>query len=241
MAEKTALKRNPGAYLRQRSLRQGLLFISFALVGLAWLVPLVILWFIVPHALLALSWKLILVVLLGVICVIVALACMQRLEKGQWRFDNMLKGADAEERIGHAIEWALSSYACAAAHNVLDLGSGGDIDHLIATPETLWVIETKVNRVKKRYFNDLLRSIARNIDDVRNRWPNITVKGCLVYANDAGDVDDHYDYGDKKILCYPNPAALAHALRRVARKERTDSTDIATSVWKLSVDLKELN
>ena len=241
MAEKNALKRNPGSYLRRRSLKQGLLFTAFALVGLSWLIPLVILWFLVHHMLLTLSLKLILVLFPGVLCICVALVLMRRLERGQWRIDNMLKGADAEERIGHAIEWALSSYACAVAHNVMVLENDRDIDHLVATPEGLWVIETKANRVDRKYFNGVLRSIVRKVDDVRHRWPNINVTGCLVFANDAGEVDDHYDYDDKSILCFPNPDALAHALRHKARKETSDSTALATSVWKLSVDLKEVD
>ena len=55
--------------------------------------------------------------LLGVVSVGIAFLWMRRLERGKWRIDNMLKGAEAEERMGHAIEWALTSNVFAVAHD----------------------------------------------------------------------------------------------------------------------------
>ena len=69
-----------------------------------------------------------------------------------WRPENMLKGANTEAQIGSAIESALTRQGCAVAHHVVGFGSG-DIDHLVATPTRLWVIESKSSRIPKQHFN----------------------------------------------------------------------------------------
>ena len=67
-----------------------------------------------------------------------------------WRLEDMRKGARAEESVGQAIEYALTSKRCAAAHHVEGIARIGDIDHLVATPRGLWVIETKHGRPFRR-------------------------------------------------------------------------------------------
>ena len=67
----------------------------------------------------------------------------------KWRSDNLEKGIAIPEsqRIGQAIELALISDHCAVAHGVSKIARVGDIDHLIATPLGLLVVETKYRRV----------------------------------------------------------------------------------------------
>ena len=50
--------------------------------------------------------------------------------------DDLAAGADSEETIGMAVEWALTRSDCAVAHNVADIpGTKPDVDHLVATLE----------------------------------------------------------------------------------------------------------
>ena len=47
-----------------------------------------------------------------------------------WRLRDMRTGAGAEERVGEAIEYALTRAGCAVAHGVTVIAREGDIDHL---------------------------------------------------------------------------------------------------------------
>ena len=44
----------------------------------------------------------------------------------------------------------------------------GDIDHLVATPRGLWVVETRHGRVASPDFPETLRRIALNVEAVRD-------------------------------------------------------------------------
>ena len=225
-------KKNPGDYLQWRLLDQVVGTALLAMMGLSWIGAIVFTWFVEAQSTLSSTWKVAFIVLPGVI--ILAWACLRILgmEQGDWRISNMRKGLRAEARIGHTIEWALSSYACAVAHNVMDHSPGGDIDHLVATPKGLWVIETKYGRVNDKRFPNTLRSIARNVHDVREQIPNANVTGCLVFATDPGKVSPSYDYDGEQILCFPDPNSLAHALRKEARSTAS-SNELAKLVWDL--------
>ena len=231
-------KKNPGDYLQWRLFDQVVGTYLLAMMGLSWIGAILLTWFIEAQSTLPSTWKLAFIVLPGVFTL--AWACLRTLwmEQGDWRISNMRKGLRAEARVGHAIEWALSSYACAVAHNVMDLGRGGDIDHLVATPRGLWVIETKYSRVNDRRFPHTLRSITRNVNDVRKRLPNVNVTGCLVFATNPGKVSPSYDFDGEEILCFSDPNSLAHTLRLEARSAgRTN--ELAKWVWDLSVDYAE--
>ena len=53
-------------------------------------------------------------------------------------------GMTAERNVAGVIECALSADGCATAHGVTNIPNTiGDIDHLVATPQCLWVVETK--------------------------------------------------------------------------------------------------
>ena len=76
---------------------------------------------------------------------------LHKLARG-WRLPDMKKGAHAQERVGQAIEFALTRERCAVAHRVQEIATVGDIDHLVATPNRLWVIETKHRRKQLRPY-----------------------------------------------------------------------------------------
>ena len=66
------------------------------------------------------------------------------------------KGHIAERQVGRALEMATTAKRCAVAHNVTGIMNSGDIDHIVATPRNVWVIETKFRRVRTKRFSSVL-------------------------------------------------------------------------------------
>ena len=119
----------------------------------------------------------------------------------RWRMGkNFENGFRGEARVGQAIEGALTAPGCAVAHSVTGIGKGGDIDHLVATPGKLWVIETKISRITSRKrFRRALEQTARNTRAAR-RWAGrgTNTQGCLVLA--YGHVRrKSYDVGSERV------------------------------------------
>ncbi len=145
----------------------------------------------------------------------------------------MKKGADAEKRVGQAIEYALTPPSCAVAHGVKDFAKVGDIDHLVATPHRLWVIETKHRRVPRSKFREVLRRIAVNVEGIREWAPAGTqVTGCLVLANEDKPPKHTYKHGRETIRAFASPESLMRELRAEAHEDR-DGPDIVRKVWEL--------
>ena len=143
------------------------------------------------------------------------------------------KGEKAETHAGQAIEHALTAPDCAVANSVITIARVGDIDHLVATPVRLWVIETKYRRIPRERFPEVLRQIADNTSAVWEWAPAGTpVRGCLVLANAAQSQRKTFDYGKEPIVVH-TPASLAHELKAEARKERMIDERVAANVREL--------
>ena len=87
--------------------------------------------------------------------------------------------------IGRRIEAAITRPNHAVAHNLLiEAAEPGDIDHLVATPEGLVVVETKFKDLSEERFFKVRHRLARNIKAVR-KWapPGTQVRGAIVYMN----------------------------------------------------------
>ena len=154
--------------------------------------------------------------------------------KGGWRLEDMRKGATAEERVGQVIEYALTSEGCAVAHGVEGIAKVGDIDHLVATPRGLWVIETKHGRVPKREFRETLRRIAVNVEAVREWAAGMQVTGCLVFPTEPKKrPKPTYRQGAETIRCFADAESLMRELRTEARAGGGGSR-IAREVWRLA-------
>ncbi len=160
-------------------------------------------------------------------------AALHRVAKG-WRLPDMRKGARAEERVGLALEFALTRERCAVAHHVQQIATVGDIDHLVATPSSLWVIETKHRPVPSSHFQETLRRIALNVKGVRAWAPEMRVTGCLVIAGEPGRAPKpSYEWGAETIRCFGSAEALMREVRRETHGEG-GSADIARKVWRLA-------
>ena len=127
------------------------------------------------------GWRLVALPAMCLVAAVVLLA--RRYERGG--FSRLLKGAAAERNVGGSIEYAITAPGCAVAHSVTEIARIGDIDHLVATPNCLWVVETKYRMVPRDRFAEVLRRIRVNLEAVR-RWapPGVEVRGCLVLATE---------------------------------------------------------
>ena len=159
-----------------------------------------------------------------------------------WSLVNLKKGADAEDRVGHLLEYAMFAEACAVAHNVTKIaGVEGDIDHIIATPKGIWIIETKYKLVPSEELDDKLKRIAKNMKAVR-KWACgvMKVKQCLVrgalvlafHPKKLGKTKYHahgetIDAFTENTLC----AGLIDKIRKEAQGAGTCT--IAEPIWKL--------
>ena len=152
---------------------------------------------------------------------------------GRWSLDNLSKGESAEARVGHVIERAISARHCAVAHSVTEIAKVGDIDHLVATPAAIWVIETKYRKVPRKDFPGVLSRIAANMDAVRQWAPDgSTVRGCLVLAFEDKINRRNYDSGEESITVFTS-AHLEREMSTEAGRERSLDERVATDVWRL--------
>ena len=119
------------------------------------------------------------------------------------------------------------------AHSVTAIARVGDIDHLVATPLRLWVIETKYRHVPREHFPEVLRRLAENTSAVW-KWapPGTPVRACLVLATGSEPKRKTYDYGTEPVVVH-TPKSLARELKAEAAKERMIDERVAAKVWKL--------
>ena len=151
----------------------------------------------------------------------------------RWNFENLRKGENAETRVGQIIEYAITTENCAVAHSVTEIARVGDIDHIVATPLAVWVIETKYKRVPGTSFPEVLSRIAKNTNAVRQWAPaGTTVRGCLVLAYETAIKRRNYSHGNEKITAY-TPELLMREMRHEARAKRLLDARITKDIWKL--------
>ena len=103
-----------------------------------------------------------------------------------------LRGLEAERRVGDRIEHALVRPGCAFAHDVKEaLDGDGNVDHVVLTPEGVWVVETKASWLDSESFQDALQQVAGNVARLRRHLDGFDapVRGALVIA----DNDESYE------------------------------------------------
>ncbi len=148
--------------------------------------------------------------------------------------DRYRKGWLAEREVGRALEQAVTADCCAIAHNVKGVGKAGDIDHLVATPRRVWVVETKYRRVRNSDFPRVLARLRSNVRRVAERLPPDTpVRGCLVLAYEGAAVRRERD----DVLVYNNESFESGLLRELARERgaaKVVGGGVANVVWALS-------
>lgn len=221
------MRREPGNWLRQRSRRQGLpAVLSFAVLGgLCAGIVLQILWpdrtaFVVIGA------------------VILAAVWFYKLRWGRWRLDNLKAGHLAETRVGNAIDYAVTAPGCAVAHDVMGIAKVGNIDHIVATPKRIWVVETKSSRIPNKKFARELNKIAANVQAVR-KWapPQTEIRGCLVINSEGANQRSkpYYDAKGERIW-RESRMSLVNKLKdevREAGPPDSGTKELTQRVWAL--------
>lgn len=160
-----------------------------------------------------------------------------RLRWGRWRLDNLKKGHLTETQVGDALEYAVTAPGCAVAHDVMDIAKAGNIDHIVATPLRVWVVETKSSRIPKKEFARALEQIAANVKAVRN-WapPQTEVRGCLVIdAEGASQRSSPYESRGENIW-KESRKSLTDKLKKEIREARSPNQEakkLARKVWEL--------
>ena len=134
------------------------------------------------------------------------------------RLDGRATGGRADTGARQAIEHALTTPGCAVAHSVRSIARTGTIDHLVATPLRLWVIETKHDDVPRDQFPKVLRQVADHTSAVWE-WtlPGTPVRGCLVLARGAIPGRRTCGYGHEPVVLH-TPASLLASLPPKRRK-----------------------
>lgn len=103
-------------------------------------------------------------------------------QRSDWSDDNLDKGLRGERRVGETIERVIAAPGCAVAHGVKEVAAVGDIDHLVATPVCIWVVETKYQWLPKNEFWKTVDRIDENVAAVEREFPGVPVRGSLVLA-----------------------------------------------------------
>lgn len=214
------MRRSPAAWLRKRLLGRLLAALVPALVGAGvYLGALLGQWVAVEHLGLA-------------TLAVVGTAYAWLLVDRRWSLANLERGIDAEYRIGQVIDYALVPSHCAIAHGVVGIGGEGDIDHLVATPRALWVVETKVRAVPRRRFPAVLARIARNVHAVEAWAPGVPVRGCLALLEPFDGRRD-YQADDGTPVRVHDETSLRDALRAEADGGGSVDAKLARRVWRL--------
>ena len=155
------------------------------------------------------------------------------LNRVNWPIRDMEKGAGAEEAVGQLIERAITREGCAVAHHVKAMARYGDIDHLVATPNGLWVVETKSGRIPRSEFHKTLQQIKANVDAAKRWAPDIHVQGCLVFGGESIVASKRsFSVDDASIRCFSDPSQLVHQL--LGDESITAHTELSQKVWKLA-------
>lgn len=156
---------------------------------------------------------------------------------GEWRLENLSKGLDAEMRVGQVIEYAITDARCAIAHSVTSIAKVGDIDHIVATPAAIWVVETQYRKVPKKVFPKVLERIADNAKSVRDwvtklGYRDMQVHPCLILAYESKIRKNEYDKLGETIRVY-----LPNQVTQIIKKDLENSGNLderlSREVWKL--------
>ena len=217
---KPTRRRAPAQWLRSRLVLQLLVVVVAAAVTLGVIIAdFVGRWF---------AMKFVIIGAAGV----AAIAFIWLLVDRRWSISNLEKGLNAEYRVGQVIDYSLMPLNCAVAHGVTDPAKNGDIDHLVATPCRLWVVETKVRAVPRKKVSDVLDRIAANVHAIEAWAPGIPVRGCLVLLEPFQGKRD-YQATDGTPVVVHDEKTLRDALRAEAVDDGPVGRELARRVWTL--------
>ena len=170
---------------------------------------------------------------IGAASLVTALVLWRRRQRQR---EDFRKGHVAERQVGRALEMAITQKDCAVAHNVMGIMDLGDIDHIVATPQSVWVIETKYRRVPRRRFPRVLSRLHACRAEIEALMPPGTpVRACLVLAYEEDGVQRKRDGG---ILVYNHRGFRREFLPRLqAERNEPRTVDQRTPgmIWQMGL------
>ena len=154
-----------------------------------------------------------------------------------WSMKNIETGRDAERRMGAKLEYALTPGDCALAHDIplKPMGGFGNLDHLVLTPKSLWVIETKSSVLPGKTFTKVVnRSQAVAALIKRSLTPDLPVRCCIAVEN--FDDRQRNERGDN-VYCDQFDAVVKE-IRREVSGSREESGErhrrLVKEIWRLA-------
>lgn len=236
LEEKT--RRRAGQDLREKFLNRSF-YVAMIAGAVFGLVIAMLLFFIVVLLLgltLEFSWILLSLALAGMV-VIVAMTYA----KGSWSARNLLKGMIGEATVADVIERSmLQAFGCFIVNDVTLDDTLGNIDHIVVTPRSVLVVETKFGRVPPKYFSRTLGQISENVEKMQDRLGSeIEVQGCLVFADPKTKFNQPFRAPDgRKILGF-KPETLKEFLFQECRKPRTLDSETLRKVASIGWDVRD--
>ena len=227
------MKRNAGSHIHGRRIKA--VMFDRGGEGVLWGIAIGLLLYAVFSPLIGYGWGFV-PYLVTLVAVYIAVEVASARGFSRWNYENLEKGENAETRVGQLIEYALTRDGCAVAHSVTaEIAKVGDIDHIVATPSAIWVIETKYKKVPPKRFPEVLSRIAANTESVRQWAPvGTSVRACLVlaYENKIGKQD--YSYRGERIKAY-TPNLLVSEIQGESQCKRTLDENVMDEIWKLGL------
>lgn len=230
-------RRRAGQHLREKYLNSSFYVVaiagvSFGLLAATLLFLIVVGWFGLIEVF---TWVLLCFAFLGTVMIVATIH-----SQGSWSPRNVLKGLLAETTVADVIERSmLQAFGCFVANDVLFENGGGNIDHVVMTPQLVLVVETKYGRVLRKNFSIELERIAKNVEKVqRYLGSEKEVRGCLAFANPSMRVKPEYSTPRGQTILAFIPPTLESFLSQECVKPRTLSEETLRKVAQLGFDAK---
>lgn len=228
-------RRRPGQYLREKLLDQTFYVVMIGGVAIGLAVASLLYLIVVGWLGLSKEFPRFLLYFTGVGLVVVVWWTFSR---RNWSARNLLKGMIGETTVADVIERSmLQAFGCFVANDVRLPNTGGNIDHIVVTPQRVLVIETKYRRVIRKRFPHVVRQIVKCTEIVRRYvGSEVEVIGCLVIADPTTKVKPTYSVpGGQTIHAYTS-SALQSTLEQECRKPRTLPDDVLEKIADLAFD-----
>ena len=153
-----------------------------------------------------------------------------------WSLQNIQKGLAGEALIGDITERALlKSHGLYVAHDVATSTANNNIDHVVATPTMVLVVETKYQYLQKQAFAKTLRSIRNNVEFIEDFLEiDSNVLGCLVLAKETKPIKrTEYDRAGPKVRVF-NTKKYEEFLIQIANGDQVLPNNVYSKIEELA-------
>lgn len=150
-----------------------------------------------------------------------------------------LRGLEAERRVGDHIEHAIANDECACAHDVKEaVSASGNIDHVVATPAGVWVVETKAGWLSKTHYRRALDQAADGTRRIRRHLDtSLPVRPALVLADESLQLEREADWKGQPVSTFDVGTFWRivdeESRQAVPAESRSELKRVVRTVWSL--------